>query len=827
MRVGKNIKKFISVLLIVSFLFMCVPFSHLKNVEANNIVLDGHIRQPNHGRNYWQTSNLREWLNSAEETVNYTCNSPSRERLGNNAYDSEPGFLSEFTPEEQNAITVTEHRVFIAQCDVSVKDGGTQRLSWGDYPSPLVTFSCHRILSIWQNYYYQNVKDKVYILNVYELYNFVQKRGNTIEKGVTNAARQKYNYYNNNIGYWLASALNSCNGDWISIVSGKTLTSVSGTGICSPQGVVPVINLKPDYILSNGKQAKDLSIDEIVIFGRYLGEPIEWRVVNIQDGYPMLLAEKAVSIKAYDAPGDPALAYSEYIDFSNEPYIDRTNPIYTAKDKHSDVESPRFTFQNEDELWERQNDEFTLSLRVEDNSIIEGIILPDGRQLNPNNTETEFEYTVTGNGNFLFTAWDTHKNYRLYMVPIGNVNVPATVMIKPSADGWTNKDVDVDIDVTNNVGYEVVERIQNTRDACGPYWTNYTSYTGKRIRISGDVELIKADEPVGDVSITAGVNHLYTGVDQNGFYMGSSCRSPERYTLKDLQDNGKKHFDIIYTVPGNYHSNFRPWFQIGVPSFNRAYTIKWTNIKYELLDNDDLKIEKITLPTGEEIFGQSSYTDTLTEEGEYLYTVLDSRGLIYNRTVRVWIDKIRPTINITADKNHLTKEVVLTATAEDDRSGIDRIVLPNNSTVAGNGNNRIEVPYNVIANGSYTFKVYDRAGNYAEKKVTVNNILDLIVAYFDSNPAVSFPVSIRTGGTSQLIITAFYAGCPCGDITKEADCISSNPDIVEIITGEDGKKTVHGKSKGDAVITINYEGITASIPIEVRPKLYLYIRTLQ
>ena len=41
-----------------------------------------------------------------------------------------------------------------------------------------------------------------------------------------------------------------------------------------------------------------------------------------------------------------------------------------------------------------------------------------------------------------------------------------------------------------------------------------------------------------------------------------------------------------------------------------------------------------------------------------------------------------------------------------------------------------------------------------------------------------------------------------GDITKEADCISSNPDIVEIITGEDGKKTVHGKSKGDAVITL-------------------------
>jgi len=108
------IKKVISILLIMLFLVTCMPFLFLENAEANNIVLDGCIRQPDHGRNYWQSSNLREWLNSSEEKVNYTCNSPSKERLGNNAYDDEPGFLSEFTPEEQNAIAVTEHRVYIA-----------------------------------------------------------------------------------------------------------------------------------------------------------------------------------------------------------------------------------------------------------------------------------------------------------------------------------------------------------------------------------------------------------------------------------------------------------------------------------------------------------------------------------------------------------------------------------------------------------------------------------------------------------------------------------------------------------------------------------------
>ena len=155
------------------FLVTCMPFLFLENAEANNIVLDGYIRQPNHGRNYWQSSNLREWLNSSEEKVNYTCNSPSKERLGNNAYDDEPGFLSEFTPEEQNAIAVTEHRVYIAQCDASVKDGGSGNTPWIYVPHESLIFSTPGLLENWDKYSYQKVKDKVYLLNIYELYTFV------------------------------------------------------------------------------------------------------------------------------------------------------------------------------------------------------------------------------------------------------------------------------------------------------------------------------------------------------------------------------------------------------------------------------------------------------------------------------------------------------------------------------------------------------------------------------------------------------------------------------------------------------------------------------
>ncbi|MGH2331141.1 DUF6273 domain-containing protein [Thermoanaerobacter mathranii] len=119
---SKRIGRF---LLIIVFLLGMLQLSNFAAaILTENPVLPGSEYRVLYGSNYWQTSNLREWLNSADEKVNYTCQPPSTDKLGNNAYDTEPGFLSEFTEEERNAIAVTKHRVFISSPDASVKTGG-------------------------------------------------------------------------------------------------------------------------------------------------------------------------------------------------------------------------------------------------------------------------------------------------------------------------------------------------------------------------------------------------------------------------------------------------------------------------------------------------------------------------------------------------------------------------------------------------------------------------------------------------------------------------------------------------------------------------------
>ncbi len=47
--------------------------------------------------------------------------------------------------------------------------------------------------------------------------------------------------------------------------------------------------------------AGTMKVGDYVLFGKYLGNPILWRVINIENGSPLLFSEKIISIKAYDA----------------------------------------------------------------------------------------------------------------------------------------------------------------------------------------------------------------------------------------------------------------------------------------------------------------------------------------------------------------------------------------------------------------------------------------------------------------------------------------------------------------------------------------------
>ena len=121
---------------------------------------------------------------------------------------------------------------------------------------------------------------------------------------------------------------------------------------------------------------------------------------------------------------------------------------------------------------------------------------------------------------------------------------------------------------------------------------------------------------------------------------------------------------------------------------------------------------------------QQTWTNTKTKEvtanGTYTIYVRDRAGNIASKSVTVSnIDKTAPTINVTASTTNLTKDnVTLTITATDSQSNLaDQPYSWDNQqtwTVARTKE--------VTANGTYTVYVRDKAGNVANKSITVNNI---------------------------------------------------------------------------------------------------------
>ena len=135
---------------------------------------EGDSDREKYGSNNWKNSSLRKWLNSATEKVNYqSLTPPVKEavRKGFNAYDSESGFLHNFTKEELGAVKSMEHRVMIDKEDQESKHGGNQEYD-------LCRFSVMGIQDVPENFeaglgYYMMVADQVFLLSPWEIKEYI------------------------------------------------------------------------------------------------------------------------------------------------------------------------------------------------------------------------------------------------------------------------------------------------------------------------------------------------------------------------------------------------------------------------------------------------------------------------------------------------------------------------------------------------------------------------------------------------------------------------------------------------------------------------------
>ena len=120
----------------------------------------GDIRKQ-YGSSCWEDSNLRQWLNSSEESVEWThCPpSPDKAAYGMNGYESESGFLTNFTDEEKNMMKTVTNTVNVNIWESKREgycDGGTSDTIAKQITNP--ELEC-------KTYYYKDIVDTMFVLS--------------------------------------------------------------------------------------------------------------------------------------------------------------------------------------------------------------------------------------------------------------------------------------------------------------------------------------------------------------------------------------------------------------------------------------------------------------------------------------------------------------------------------------------------------------------------------------------------------------------------------------------------------------------------------------
>lgn len=100
------------------------------------------------------------------------------------------------------------------------------------------------------------------------------------------------------------------------------------------------------------------------------------------------------------------------------------------------------------------------------------------------------------------------------------------------------------------------------------------------------------------------------------------------------------------------------------------------------------------------------------------FTVIDKLGNTTTKNVRVFIDRVKPTVTVTGNPTDWKTSATLTVKASDSESGLSSVKIGNTAFALTNGS----ATYKVTSSGTYKFVATDKAGNTTTNSVVVNKV---------------------------------------------------------------------------------------------------------
>jgi len=436
-----------------SLMLLSEKILSLKPFDANGDLTDnrGNTERINFGSNNWEKSNLREWLNSDSEIVNYSCQIPDDSHVnnGNNNYESEAGFLHNFTNSEQDAIQPHTYKTILSSVDSNIYDGGSE----------LYTFDSN-VEDVVQNFdqaYYKNVNDKVFLLDVKELHDYVFNRGYEHRRKPTKAAvaHSEYSISSDNYWYYWLRTPNPVSSSSTLFICYEGIVNFD-SAFNGDHGLLPALNLKSGISAVGGDGTEG---NPYVVIGDASAVPMAPMASNVQiigDARSGSTLTGTYMYSDWNGDIEASSTYrwleSDAIDGEYKPIVGESSVSYVIKDddifKYLKFEvTPKTTVEPI-----QGNAVRSAAVRAykSDNAKLaylkyNGISIAD---FNPN--LTEYKILLPGGSNQVPTITAKSEDSRAEVQIINATGLPGTTVIKVTAEDGSEKIYNVSFSVAQS-----------------------------------------------------------------------------------------------------------------------------------------------------------------------------------------------------------------------------------------------------------------------------------------------------------------------------------------------------------------------------------------
>ncbi len=223
-----------------------------------------------YGSNYWAQANLREWLNSEDNVVSFSTQPPTAAHVawGLDSYADEPGFLANWTAAERQAIVPSTHKTLLSWFDRTLTEGPRMDADM------LNAVAAGRIMEYnedvrqaadgYEQAFYQNVTDRVFLLSVKELHDYVYQQGMDIrgyltQEAVNNSQILKDGHsINEPWQYWLRTPLQGAAAKLRYVDSHGKVVQTDAYG--AVPGVRPAVYVSLDQLAGVGSKEEPLTL---------------------------------------------------------------------------------------------------------------------------------------------------------------------------------------------------------------------------------------------------------------------------------------------------------------------------------------------------------------------------------------------------------------------------------------------------------------------------------------------------------------------------------------------------------------------------------------